>query len=79
VHIVDDWKLKRTTVVRIERPNKTFVHFVCLFFLFLKQFKTTDLIIHTNSLTMLILLKSMCMQFFSAVQLVVFVTRLLNI
>jgi len=32
VHVVDDWKLKRTTVVRIERPNKTFVHFVCLFF-----------------------------------------------
>jgi len=30
--VMDDWKLKTTTVVtvRIERPNKTFVHFVCL-------------------------------------------------
>jgi len=31
VHVMDDWKLKTTPVVRIERPNKTFVHFVCLF------------------------------------------------
>jgi len=30
-HVMDDWKLKTTTVVRIERPNKTFVYFsVCL-------------------------------------------------
>jgi len=28
-HVMDDWKLKTTPVVRIERPNKTFVHFVC--------------------------------------------------
>jgi len=29
-HVMDDWKLKTTTVVRIERPTKTFVYFVCI-------------------------------------------------
>jgi len=35
---MDDWKLKTMSVVRIERPNKTFVHFICLFVL--KQFNS---------------------------------------
>jgi len=29
---MDDWKLKSTPVVRIERPNKTFVYAVPIFF-----------------------------------------------
>ena len=29
-NVMDDWKLKTTTVVRIERPTKTFVYFVCI-------------------------------------------------
>jgi len=29
-HVMDDWKLKTPTVVRIERSNKTFVYFVFL-------------------------------------------------
>ena len=31
VLVMDDWKLKTMPVVRIERPNKTFVHFAFLF------------------------------------------------
>ena len=49
---MDDWKLKTTPVVRIERPNKTFVQFVCSFVRFGRSIASIDdtvqLIPHSN-------------------------------
>ena len=31
MNVMDDWKLKTTPVVRVQRPSKTCVHFVFIF------------------------------------------------
>jgi len=30
MNVMDDWKLKTTPLVRLQRPSKTFVYFLCV-------------------------------------------------
>jgi len=32
MNVMDDWKLKTTPVVRLQRPSETFAYFLCFVF-----------------------------------------------
>jgi len=44
---MDDWKLKTSPVVRLERPSETFVYFVCCFYR--RESRSTYLVINLTS------------------------------